>query len=92
MKVRGAQLERLGAAPLIGLLRLYRAAVSPALGPACRFDPTCSVYAEQAISRFGVFKGVYLALRRILRCHPFSRGGLDPVPATVESASRARTT
>ena len=92
MKVDAKRLERLGTAPLIGLLRVYRAAVSPALGPACRFEPTCSVYAEQAIRRFGAFKGVYLALRRILRCHPFSRGGLDPVPATATSAARARMT
>jgi putative membrane protein insertion efficiency factor len=92
MKVHAARLRRLGIAPLVGLLHVYRVAVSPAIGPACRFEPTCSVYAEQAIGRFGVLKGVYLALRRILRCHPFSRGGLDPVPATVEGAARARTT
>jgi putative membrane protein insertion efficiency factor len=74
------RLDRLGRAPLLGMVRVYRAALSPMLGPACRFEPTCSVYAEQAIARYGACRGSYLALRRLLRCHPFSRGGLDPVP------------
>src|SRR5262249_2105418 len=61
-------------------LRAYRAAVSPAIGPVCRYEPACSVYAQQAIERFGVARGLFLAARRVLRCHPFARGGLDPVP------------
>jgi putative membrane protein insertion efficiency factor len=62
------------------------------LGPACRFEPTCSVYAEQAIERFGACKGGYLAARRLLRCHPFSRGGLDPVPPLKPSSPPDRST
>jgi len=83
------QLDALGKASLLGLLKVYRAAISPALGPACRFEPTCSVYAQQAIERFGALKGSSLALRRLLRCHPFSRGGLDPVPLPAPAAIRA---
>lgn len=64
------------------LLRLYKRFVSPLLPPACRFYPTCSVYAMQAVERFGVLKGGYLAVRRLLRCHPFHPGGVDPVPKT----------
>jgi hypothetical protein len=62
------------------LLRGYRAAIAPAIGPVCRFTPSCSVYAEEAVDRWGVVRGGYLALRRVLRCHPFARGGPDPVP------------
>ena len=87
-----ATLQRLGRAPLIGLLRAYRFAVSPAIGNVCRFEPSCSVYAEQAIHRFGVCKGSYLAVRRLLRCHPFAKGGLDPVPPAATFTSRARLT
>ncbi len=65
---------------VIGLIALYRLLVSPFLGPCCRFHPSCSCYAEMAIKRFGVFKGGYLAARRLLRCHPFHPGGYDPVP------------
>jgi hypothetical protein len=71
----------LGKAAALALLRIYRVAISPALGEACRYEPTCSLYAQQAIQRFGVLRGILLAVRRILRCHPFARGGLDPVPA-----------
>lgn len=63
------------------LLRAYRAVLSPALGPACRYLPSCSVYAEQAIEEWGLPKGSALALKRLLRCHPFSAGGWDPVPS-----------
>ena len=54
--------------------------LSPVLNPACRFYPTCAEYAYRAISRFGVMRGSFLALKRILRCHPLSTGGFDPVP------------
>lgn len=66
---------------LIGLIRGYKLFISPLLPPACRFQPTCSVYAIEAIERFGIFRGGWLAARRILRCHPFHPGGYDPVPS-----------
>lgn len=64
---------------LVGLIRLYRIVLSPVLGANCRFEPTCSRYTEQALLRYGVAKGLYLGLRRILRCHPLSPGGYDPL-------------
>ena len=66
-------------AVLKGLIRLYRYFVSPLLGPNCRFYPTCSCYAEEAIEHHGIARGSYLAARRILRCHPWHPGGYDPV-------------
>ena len=65
---------------LIGLIRLYQRALSPLLGPRCRFHPTCSAYAVQALERHGVVRGSFLAARRIARCHPLNEGGFDPVP------------
>ena len=65
---------------LIGIIRFYKKYISPALPPACRFHPTCSVYAIQAIERFGVLRGGLLAVWRILRCNPLGRFGFDPVP------------
>jgi putative membrane protein insertion efficiency factor len=65
---------------LIRLVRLYQKYISPALPPSCRFTPTCSQYAVEAIEKYGAGKGVLLALWRLLRCNPFSRGGYDPVP------------
>lgn len=64
----------------LGLIRLYQRTLSRVLPPTCRFTPTCSEYAAQAIERFGVMKGGWLGVRRICRCHPFSSGGDDPVP------------
>ena len=64
---------------LLALIRFYRAAISPLLGANCRFIPTCSAYAMQAIEKYGALKGGMMALRRILRCHPFCKGGYDPV-------------
>ncbi|HYN20185.1 MAG TPA: membrane protein insertion efficiency factor YidD [Thermoanaerobaculia bacterium] len=64
----------------MALLSFYKKAISPLLPSACRFEPTCSVYARQAIERYGFWRGSGLALRRLLRCHPFRPGGLDPVP------------
>jgi uncharacterized protein len=62
------------------LIRLYQWTVSPLLGPACRFYPSCSQYALIAVLRFGVFRGGWLAARRLARCHPFHPGGVDLVP------------
>ena len=64
----------------LAVLRFYKAAISPWLPRACRFEPTCSVYAREAIERHGLRRGAALAARRLLRCHPFRRGGFDPVP------------
>lgn len=64
---------------VLGALRWYKRSVSPMLPPACRYTPTCSEYAVEAVERYGVLKGSVLAARRLLSCHPFSRGGYDPV-------------
>ena len=61
-------------------IRGYQLTISPFLGSACRFEPSCSHYAMQAVERHGVFRGLWLGLRRIGRCHPFHAGGFDPVP------------
>lgn len=65
---------------LIACIRFYQTALSPYKKPCCKYYPTCSNYAVEAIERFGAFEGFWLALFRILRCNPFSRGGYDPVP------------
>ncbi|MCL2196540.1 MAG: membrane protein insertion efficiency factor YidD [Treponema sp.] len=69
------------------LLRFFKLAISPHLPPACRFYPTCSVYAYEAISRYGVIRGGALTVKRLLRCTPFHRGGYDPVPDLALSDS-----
>jgi putative membrane protein insertion efficiency factor len=71
---------------LLALIRGYRAVISPLLPPTCRYTPTCSQYALTAVERFGALKGSWLALRRVLRCHPFHPGGYDPVPSCREEA------
>jgi putative membrane protein insertion efficiency factor len=69
-----------GARCAAAVLDFYKRFLSPLLPRACRFEPTCSVYAREAITRHGLGRGGWLAVRRILRCNPFHRGGLDPVP------------
>jgi putative membrane protein insertion efficiency factor len=64
----------------ISLIKVYQYTLSPLLGPACRFYPSCSEYAYQAIVRHGPVRGLFLAIKRILRCHPYHPGGVDPVP------------
>ncbi len=66
--------------PLIGLVKLYRIAISPWLGMNCRFQPSCAEYAIEALERHGVFRGSWLAVKRIGRCHPWGGSGYDPVP------------
>ncbi|MBW2613691.1 MAG: membrane protein insertion efficiency factor YidD [Deltaproteobacteria bacterium] len=64
----------------LALIKVYQYFISPLLMPACRFYPSCSEYAHEAIDRYGFVKGLWLGTKRILRCHPFSSGGFDPVP------------
>jgi len=73
-------MQRVLKALLIAPIRFYRYAISPWTGHACRFTPTCSAYAMEAIERHGCVRGLWLALRRLARCHPWARGGVDPVP------------
>ena len=70
-------------AAVIALLHAYKCLLSPWLPPACRYVPTCSEYAEEAIDRFGVLRGGWMAALRLLRCHPFVKGGYDPVVQQV---------
>ena len=63
----------------IGLIQLYRRYLSPMLPATCRYTPSCSLYTLQAIEKYGVMKGVFMGVLRVLRCHPFARGGYDPV-------------
>ncbi|WXS13305.1 membrane protein insertion efficiency factor YidD [Salmonella enterica subsp. enterica serovar Infantis] len=67
-------------AVLIALIRVYQRLISPLLGPHCRFTPTCSSYGIEALRRFGVIKGSWLTVKRVLKCHPLHPGGDDPVP------------
>jgi putative membrane protein insertion efficiency factor len=62
------------------LIRFYQNAVSPYFAPSCRYIPSCSAYAYEAVQKYGVFRGTALAFKRLLRCHPFRPGGYDPVP------------
>jgi putative membrane protein insertion efficiency factor len=71
---------------LLAVIRFYRVAISPARPPACRYTPSCSAYAVEAIELHGAGRGSWLALRRLLRCHPFHAGGHDPVPLPVGPA------
>lgn len=84
-RVAGHLARRLAKAPVI----FYRGAISPLFPPSCRYVPTCSAYALEAIERFGAIKGMWLAGRRILRCHPWGGSGYDPVPLREEDLPEA---
>jgi len=73
-------LTRMGEAAGLILIRFYQRWISPYTPPSCRFYPSCSAYAAQAVERYGLVRGGWLAVRRLLRCHPFHPGGHDPVP------------
>jgi hypothetical protein len=73
-------MERILSLPLLFLIMIYRKIVSPLKPPTCRFYPSCSAYALEAITKYGPIKGSFLAVKRVLRCHPLNPGGFDPVP------------
>lgn len=70
---------------ILGLIQLYRKLLSPIFPPSCIYEPSCSEYALVAVGRFGAMKGTWLAILRIMRCHPFRKGGFDPVPDRWEN-------
>ena len=67
-------------AAVLFLIRLYQLTLSPLFGTRCRYHPTCSAYAQEAVAKYGIFRGALLGVKRLLRCHPFHEGGIDPVP------------
>ena len=73
---------------LLALLTVYRRVVSPLLPPACRFYPTCSAYAAEAVRRHGALRGSVLSVKRLARCHPLCEGGIDPVPGLAREVDR----
>ena len=77
-------LSRLGVGAAVGLVRAYQLLISPWLGRPCRHAPSCSVYAIEALRRFGVLRGGWLTAKRLARCHPWGTSGYDPVPATLK--------
>lgn len=83
----GPGASHLLAFPLVALVRLYQLLLSPLFPPSCRFYPSCSAYAVTALTRFGPFRGGWLALRRLGRCHPWNPGGVDHVPPRASAAA-----
>ncbi|MAZ77958.1 MAG: membrane protein insertion efficiency factor YidD [Legionellaceae bacterium] len=77
-----AEIKQIARQIMVLPLKLYQLTLSPLLGPRCRFYPSCSHYTEQAIKAHGVWRGSYLSVRRLLRCHPLNPGGIDEVPPT----------
>ncbi len=73
-------LKNIAIFPFLLLIRIYQSLISPILGPSCRFTPTCSQYAKEALKKHGLFKGLYLTLNRLSSCHPWGKSGHDPVP------------
>jgi putative membrane protein insertion efficiency factor len=76
--------------PLLGIVWIYSYTISPLLGANCRFEPTCSAYAKEALQKYGGIRGGWLALRRIGRCHPWGGSGYDPLPVIEESDDESR--
>ena len=74
------KVRKIFAWPALKLIKFYRVCISPYLGSHCRYTPTCSQYAYEAITKYGILKGGWLALKRLLRCHPWGGSGYDPVP------------
>ena len=85
---RKPMILRLVQRAVLDLLKAYKWAISPIFPPSCRYTPTCSEYAMEAIERYGIFRGGMKALARILRCHPFVKGGYDPVIRDVKGSDR----
>jgi len=81
----GERIRPVGVSLLLALLRCYQVFLGPFLGGACKFHPSCSNYAYEAIARHGARRGMVLAMKRLGRCRPFTRGGFDPVPETLEA-------
>ncbi len=75
---------------LIGFLKAYRAVISPLYGQVCRYHPSCSAYALEAVTTHGSVRGSWLAVRRLARCHPWAAGGYDPVPTAASAADHSR--
>ena len=75
---------------LVGVIKVYQFLISPLLGDRCRFYPSCSRYAVESLERFGFFYGCYLAIRRVLKCHPWHPGGIDPVPDKIGKLSNGK--
>ncbi|MDR2842767.1 MAG: membrane protein insertion efficiency factor YidD [Spirochaetaceae bacterium] len=80
-----------GRSVILLVIKLYQKAISPHFPPCCRYYPTCSSYAFEAVQKHGIIYGLYLAARRILRCHPFHRGGFDPVPLQFPALKKQQT-
>ena len=78
-------MNRLLIFPFIVLIKFYQTLISPLLGSNCRYQPTCSEYSIEALNTFGFFKGLYLSIKRILSCHPWGRGGFDPVKKEIKA-------
>jgi putative membrane protein insertion efficiency factor len=78
-------MNNIAKAVVLALLRGYKWLISPMLAPACRYTPTCSEYAMEAVDRFGALRGGWMAIGRVLRCHPFVKGGYDPVVGPKDS-------
>lgn len=90
--MKTSAVSKLLAWPLLGLVWCYRRLISPLLGANCRFEPSCAAYADEALRRHGAFRGGWLAVRRIARCHPWGGSGYDPVPGTGNAGNGSNET